>query len=356
MIELLTYLCVVVGLGADGPTAWRSQVLFTTPAKLSGAAIADLDPTTPGNEIAVVAENGAVFVVSRAPSDGSAITADAWIGREVYRAPGEVVQVAVGDVDPDAPGLEIVATGKAIGAEHDPGGGAAYVVRRNENSPSGWEGLAITTTPQLLHAVCVIERDAIVAGSDATVWRIRKRGGGDDRWESVTLGSLPAKAKTCVPFDGGLVVSCTDGSLVHVHGAGESYQLRVLDKRDVARSRIGVDGNRVLCSDDDGRLTLFEPSGASVLVPGSGAKQRGAVIADLDPEREGLEFATAGYDRRVRILWRDPSGIHEVVPFVDDERIHHTVAGNLDADAADELVCVSFSGHVVMVEAISAPR
>ena len=104
--------------------------------------------------------------------------------------------------------------------------------------------------------------------------------------------------------------------------------------------------------DDDGELSLYVNGQRTSLLTGSGLRQRGAVIADLDPSRPGEEIATAGYDRLIRVFLPRGPGFETIAPYRDPERFHHLASGQLDEDAPVEIVGASFSGNLVIVESV----
>ena len=78
--------------------AWTAELAFEPGVKLGGCAAGDLLAWRPGEEIAVVSAEGAVHLVYR---DG-----ETWRSRLLFQTPGELIQCAIGDVDPQTPGNE----------------------------------------------------------------------------------------------------------------------------------------------------------------------------------------------------------------------------------------------------------
>ncbi|MBI4881993.1 MAG: hypothetical protein HY812_20390 [Planctomycetes bacterium] len=335
---MFMFACVCALAAAVQTPHWRSEVLFQAPVKLSGCAIGDVDPALPGAEVAAVGGNGGVFVVGRG--------AEGWTGQEAFLATGEMIQCAIGEVLPDVPGLEIVAVGKAAGAEREPGDGAAFLVSRTEE---GWRGERIHGSARLVHGVCIHEGRVYVTGYDQRFVRLAFDG---TSWTEEELASLPGPGKNCIPMGDAFVIACSNGSLVRLRAHDGAWQAETIDQREKGRGRVGTDGKRLVVSDDDGVFSLIEDGRRTELLHGS-LRQRGAVLADLVPERAGLEMATAGYDRTVRVFWTAGEGFETVAPYTDTERFHHLAVGNLDDDPALELAACSFSGRVVLVEHVS---
>ncbi len=320
---------------------WRAEVLVRAHTKLSGCAIGDVDPDAPGSEVVAVGGDGSVIVARRAGAG--------WTVSTVFQATGELIQVAVADLDPSTPGLEILAAGKLRGAEREKGAGAVYLVSR---SGAEWSGRIILETEALAHGVCARTSEAIVTGYDWKLHRFRWNGAAMDH---AVLAELPAPGKNCLWTDTSIVIACSSGALLEGTGGPDAaLRLRTIDQRENGRGRLGTDGRRVVVSDDDGTLTLVDGEARTVLLSGSGLRQRGAVIADLDPGRPGHEIATAGYDRCIRVFLPSSGGYTTVIPYKDPERFHHLAVGQMDDDAPLEIVGASFSGNLILVESVPA--
>ena len=317
---------------------WTTEIVLRAPDKLGSCAVGDLDARAAGAEIAAVSRDGS-FLVARRGAQG-------WEGEVVFRSEGEMIQCATGDLLPGRPGLELLAVGMRRGPEEDGGPGAAYVVRQEEGR---WVGELVHESPALLHAACAHEGAAFVAGYANEVHRLQRTGEG---WSAERVATLPGAGKAAVSTPAGVVVACTDGSLVLVARRGAAWEARTIDRRESGRARLGTDGaGAILASDDDGTLSLVRLEGGERRVlHRSTDKLRGAVLADLDPSRPGLEAATAGYSREVVVLHAAEPVWRASVPFVDAERLHHLAAGNLDGDPAAELVACGYSGLLVLLD------
>ncbi|HLU39255.1 MAG TPA: hypothetical protein VK081_07705 [Planctomycetota bacterium] len=321
---------------AQRGTTWMAEVALDAGVKLSGCAVGDLLPEHPGDEIVAVGADGAVHVVWRERGR--------WRSAVAVRHPGELVQVAVGDVDPRHPGPEIVAVGMAEGSEDDGGRGAAIVVRRDGD---GWRS-SPWTADALVHAVTVTGGVALVAGFDHAVHRLRVA---DGAVTGERVARLPAAAKGMVVLHGVAFVACTDGSVVRVDpGRADPGATAAVDLRGPAGyARIGTDGERLLVAGDDGALTLLVRSGegwARTELFRDAAKLRGAVLADLDPTRPGIEAATAGYSNKVTLL-RERNGRWRGEVLLEDEAPLHSLAcGDVDGRPGLELVACGFAGKV----------
>jgi len=335
-VNALAAIVVSAGLFA-GSSPFSVEIAFQGPSKLGGCAVGDLDPSRPGEEIAVLASSGDVFLVAR--SDAG------WASRRIFRAPGELIQCAIGDVDPSCPGLELVAVGIAEGGEDDGGSGAAYVLWLDDE---GWHGEKVFEDEALLHGVCVLGRAAFVTGYSETVHRITREG---DRFRVAKAADLPGAGKSAVPTPLGIVVACTDGSLVVVAPDGEGFVTRAFDRREAGRARLGTGDGRLIACDDDGTLSIVAEGGRTE-IHRERTKLRGAVLADLDPASPGLEAATAGYSGWVTVLYPEGDGWKARPIFRDTDRLHHLAAGDLDGSPGDELVTCGFSGRLVVIGAL----
>lgn len=327
-------LLLVLAAGSSPACGEHSAAIVLEVAdKLGGCAVGDLDPSHPGNEIVVTSSKGAVYVVHR--------EGDAWVHEVAFQALGEMIQVAAGDADPARPGDEIVIVGMAAGPEDDGGPGAAHLVWR---AGSAWKTARLLETDGLAHGVAIGGGHVFVTGYDRKVHLLRVAGGVCER---IASAGLPGNGKAALAVANGVVVGCTDGSLIEARVEGDQLVTRVLDKRDCARSRLATDGTRILTSDDDGTLSLVGPAGRQALHHEE-QKLRGAVLADLDPGRPGLEAATTGYAGRVTILYETDGRFEPSLLFADRAGFHHAAAGELDGAPGLELVTCGLAGRVLV--------
>jgi hypothetical protein len=312
---------------------WHARVVLHAPDTLGGCAVGDLDPGTPGNEIASVCSNGEWFVGDRA----------------IGKTPGEMIQCAVGDVDPRTPGDEIVGVGMAEGTEDGGGAGAAWIATRTEK---GWSLERIHHDEALLHGVAVGDVDDTKEGVEIVVVGFTKRAfllsRGTDGWRSEVLADLPGAGKNAVVHDGGVAVACTDGSIVRLERGPEKWTSRVLDRAGAGQARLGSDGKRILAARDDGVLALVSAAGREEIHRES-KKLRGAALADLVPDWEGLEAATAGYAGAVTVLRRGEKGWTAVRLLQDDAAWHHVAVGELREESPGlELVACGHGRRLVL--------
>jgi hypothetical protein len=320
---------------------WVAEVVLTAPGKLGACAVADIDAHLRGNEIVAVCGSGEVFVVGRAGRK--------WKHEVMFKAPGEMIQCAAGELDP-ATGDEVVVVGMLEGAESGGGPGAAYLLRAGKK---GWMSDLIFRDTALLHAVCVGEIDpgrpgseVLVAGFSGKATLLFRDG---DRWGSETVADLGSAGKNAVAFDGGAVVACTSGRLVHLKRAEGGWTSSVLDEVPAGQSRVGTDGVRLLSSRDDGTLGLVTKDARADIHREEG-KLRGAVLADVDPRTPGVEAVTAGYSHRLTVLREENSGWLAETVFEDTDALHHVAAGELLSEGTGtEIVTCGYSRRLVVV-------
>lgn len=325
----------LAGCAADpGAAGWTRDVVISTGTKLGGCAIGDLDPARDGLEIAAVAENGDVWIAYR---DGGE-----WHGEVATNVGGEMIQCAIGDADLETPGDELVVVGMREGPENAGAPGRAHVIRR---TASGWESEPIFDDASLIHAVCVADGEVFVGGFTGEAFRVVHSPSG---WRADRIADLPGAAKAAIRTRGGVAYACTDGSVVLVTRDGAGWSSEVVHQRSVGRARLGTDGSLLLVADDDGAVTLLRPDGTAERVFKGRDKQRGAVVADLDPKVAGPELATAGYDRQV-VLLRHVGGAWEPAVLAQEpDRVHHLACGDVDPAPGLELVAAGFAGDLVM--------
>ena len=328
---------------ATGALTWMEEVAFDAGVKLGGCVVADVDPTRPGNEIAVVASTGAVFLVYREPTGG-------WGSEQIAELPGEMIQIAAGDLDPGSPGDELVAVGAARGGEDEGGPGAAWIIARGAD---GWSATKVFEDVALLHAVCVGDflsrragAEVLVAGYSGKSWILRRS---TDGWDATSMARFEGQAKSATPFRDGAAIATTAGQVVLVRDVGAAeWSATVLAGFESGQARITSRGADVLVCGNGGELHLVGVDG-SRLLHREDDRLRGAVIADLDPTRAGVEYATAGYSGDITVVALGPGDAETVTTVVghDTDRIHHLAAGEL-AGRGTVLVACGYSGRVVV--------
>ncbi len=317
------------------PSGWSHEIAFETEGLIGGCAIGDLTASLPGNEIGAVCRSGEIRMIFR--------DKDQWKSELIFSSPGEMIQCAIGDVDPDLPGQELVVVGIASGNEDSGGPGAAYLLYRDKDA---WKANKIFEDESLLHGVCVgKEGGAFVAGYSKKAHLLTKT---DQGWTAEKVADLPGPGKAAVPAQDGAFFACADGSLIRATRTESGWTSEAADKRESGRSRLGILDNRVIVCDDDGTLSIVSPEGREKIYAET-SKLRGAVLGDLDPSRPGIEAATAGYEKKVTLLFRENDSWSNMTLFEDTAKIHHLAAGDLDGRPGLELAACGYSGRLVVL-------
>ncbi|MFH2000053.1 MAG: hypothetical protein ABIK28_10245 [Planctomycetota bacterium] len=320
---------------------WSSEVIFETRGLIGGCAIGDMDAAVPGNEIVAVCRSGEIHMIYRSESD--------WKSKLIFSSPGEMIQCTIGDVDPDLPGRELVAVGIASGYEESGGLGAAYLVYRDRDA---WKGEKIFDDESLLHGVCIGDGGVFVTGYSRKAHLLKKNG---RQWIAEKVADLPGAGKAAVQTPKGVLFASTDGSLIRVNRSESGWSSEVVDKRDSGRARLGAQDDRIIVSDDDGTLSIVGTVRREEIYS-ERSELRGAVLCDLDPSCPGMEAATAGYQKKVTVLYRQNNAWNPRTLYYDTGMFHHLVAGDLDGLPGMELAACGYSGRLVILRCCSEHR
>ncbi len=336
---------------------WWQETAAELNVKLGGCTVGDLDPAYPGQEIGVVAGDGSVFCLR---FDGRG-----WAQEEVAQLPGEQIQCLACDLFPDLPGDELVTVGVARGSEESGAPGAAWVHWKEAGT---WHSEKLFEDTALLHALAFGDVDPRHAGDELILagfsGRVNVLSRGDDELVSESFGPLPGNAKGAATGLGGVVLACDDGSLCVMRRADAGWQLEILDKFQTQLARVSAQPSRALVSANDGNLRLVDGNGVQV-IPISNQALRGALLVDLDPELDGQEMATAGYDGKLWLIaLREAETdnlslgiragdrvVQRTVIGQDDDRLHHLTSGALSG-LGPCLVACGYSGRVIVVSRV----
>jgi hypothetical protein len=334
-------------------TSWHAETILESEHGVGGVAIGDVDPDHAGNEVVAVNDIGEVWLICRAD--------DGWRSERIHIAGGELIMCAIGNVDPTTPGNEIVAVGMVEGPESTAGRGQVVVLGRDS---AGWRATSVFIDTHMIHGVAVGDvavryagNEIIACGFNHRVTLIHRDGDswtsevvyvGNDRLKNADIGRI-------VPDRPGMdvVVGGSDGRIVMLH-EGELGWVHEIVLDDVAgQSRVTANGTSVLAGGDDGTVTLLTRTDAGWQrdVIGRDAKKiRGVALTDIDGDAE-LEAFSAGYSGNVIAYDRDADGNwSRSVVYSDARPLHHLVAGELDAAHSGlELVAAGHSGNVVLL-------
>ncbi len=321
----------------EAEAGWETLIALETDAKLGGCVVADLDPSLPGKEIAVVASTGAAYMVSH--GEGG------FVVEAICQLPGEMIQVAAGDLDPDHPGDELILVGAKQGGEDDGGPGVAVHAWREAD---GWRHQVVLEDEKLLHGVAIGELDpghagaeVMVAGYTHNAHLLGLSAGG---WRKLAQVDVGAKAKGVAVGLGGAVVANEDGSLVALSLGEDGWACRPLARCPAPLARVTATAEEVLFCSNDGALRRHR-DGETTELYRSPDRLRGAVMleaTDGSPSRQRL--ATASYTGEVVVL---NDGEAEVVAR-DDGKFHHLTSGELPG-LGSCLVGCGYSGRVLVI-------
>ena len=136
---------------------WALDVAHEGDVRINGVACGEFDTELAGDEIVSVDKLGRIRLLGRRDGGFGPLELP-WPlpmeGISGSREPGgELVQVAAGDLDPEAPGDEIVAVGVLRGGEDDGEPGLVRVLSRS--GPGGAWREQRFVTPGLVHAIAV---------------------------------------------------------------------------------------------------------------------------------------------------------------------------------------------------------
>lgn len=360
--------------------AWAMEVAFEGEVRINGVAAGDLDAGRPGDELATVDRLGRIRILHR--EAGSFAETElprplSVVGTVGAQLPGgELVQVAVGDIDPSSVGDEIVAVGKAEGSEDDPGLGMVRVLSRVGLGGAWVERRAVT--PGLVHAIAVGDvlpdragLEFVFAGffGEALVGYIDEVSG------TLLVDSLGVQHKgnakgVCLTADG-LVLACDDGNTVRYRRTPKGAWTLVATKQHGAPlARIAAfDDEWVAVCGNDGtfRLVGGQAFNATIMLHRVENRLRGAVVVDIDPSHPGVETCTAGYDGEIRVVYLAPADRDSLPSWASDAfntpsmwtttkksvardtaKIHHLTTGSFDG-LGQCLVSCGYSGDVLVV-------
>lgn len=353
-VLLCTALCSFAAQLDGQQSGWQAEVLFESEHGLGGAAIGDLDPEGPGNEVAVVSANGEAWMVKR--------SSNGWASEQIYRGDGELIMCAIGDVHPAHPGNEFIGVGMVRGQESLEGPGQVVLVRKSEGK---WVGDRIFEDSHMIHGVAIGDVSARSAGNEVIACGFNHRvtllrlDGGQWSYEVIYVGNDRMKIAVIadvLPERDGLevLVSGSDGNVVLLWEGPLGWKHEIIYSDSVGQSRISWTNAGVLIGGDDGKVTLARRIQgrwkADFLFRDSG-KIRGVATGDVDRTMEGDEFYACGYSRRIIQMNETSDGFWRGTEFFQDEKpLHHLVAGELDPNHPGlELVACGHGGRLLML-------
>ena len=355
LCALLFVIAVTVEPAHPQGPPWRTDVLLESEHGMGGAAIGDLLPDMPGNEVAAVNAAGEAWVVWRA--------GDEWRSDLIYKGEGELIMCAIGDVDPDCAGSEFVGVGMVYGEESTVGPGQVVVVSRDNGQ---WRATQAFQDTHMIHGVAIGDVSSRTAGNEIIACGFNHRvtllslDGG--RWHSevIYVGNdrmkIAAVADVLPEHDGlEVVVSGSDGNVVVLWEDKLGWKHEVIYSDAAGQSRVACGAIGVLIGGDKGKITLAQRSNGrwttECLARDSG-KIRGVAIADVDETIPGEELYACGYSRNVTRLVRDADGFWSSRVIITDRKpLHHLVAGDIDpTHPGAELVTCGHGGRLMVLK------
>lgn len=334
VLPLLLAGCSIAPRAESG---WRMLIALDATAKLGGCVAGDFLPEQPGEEIAVVASNGAVFMLRRVGTG--------WMRELVCQLPGEMIQVAAGDLDPDSPGDELVCVGASEGGEDDGGPGAVIYAWRQAGL---WKHEKILEDARLVHGVAIGDVDPAREGLEVLVTGYTHKahllGRGESGWSKLGEVDIGAEGKGVAVGLGGAVCVNADGSMVEVVKQQGGWARRELGRFPHPLARVTANPREVVFCGNGGVLRRYSMGETRELFRAED-RLRGAVIADVDPNAAGPEICTASYTGEIVVI---AGGVDKVVGR-DDDKIHHLCVADLPA-LGKCLVACGYSGRVLVFQ------
>ena len=329
-------------------------------------------PAADGWEAVVALDTGGVGVWTVKSTD----LADEWGGEEVVAVDDEGVcwllvpysgrwtalpsvsdgkwlgALAIGDLDPDQPGREIVTGGER---------GNLYLVQPH---PQGGTGVRLLRwfPGEEVHTVIAADFDPGRRGDELLVFTAPGRVYLGDLDGFVDLGPTTGRVRDALvdSADGGatpLVISVSrSGELERCRYTRAGIEREHVLKFETGLGRIARDARsgRVYAGTDDGRVLRVE-TGADVaeVIHRGALGVRGIAAGDFDGSgRE--QVALCGYDGRVHLLRAEADGSWSDQVLYDDEaKLHWLWAAELDGrNSGPELLCSGYGGRVVLLRRV----
>ena len=334
--------------------SWRAEVLIESEHGMGGAAIGDLDPDSPGNEVVVVNAAGEAWLARR--------VAGKWRPERIYNGDGELITCAVGDVDPGHPGNEFVGVGMVRGEESRRGLGHVVMVHKDG---AEWIATQVFQDDHMIHGVAIGDVSSLHKGNEIVACgfnhRVTLLSLDSGRWgsEVIYVGSDRMKIAAVadvLPERQGLevVVSGSDGNVVVLWESELGWKHESIYSDRVGQSRVACGEPGVLIGGDEGKVTLAQRRDgrwtAEFLAREPG-KIRGVAIADVDQDVPGPEMYACGYSLNVVQLVRDADGLwRSKAVFQAPRPLHHLVSGDIDpVHPGPELLTCGHGGKLIVL-------
>lgn len=378
-------------LGTDAVTLPEPRPDFSVSeiATLNGVVyaveVADLVPTTPGNEVVILTEDGVVTLAENLPGTGWTTTQIHASGETIV-APELRATIAVGDVDPAHPGLEIVVNADRIVTEirreangtwtsqtivdTSPFIGFSWGVRVGDYAP-GHPGDEVFL---IFEAVLDFSNGRLFV-QDANVWSESLVYAEEVGMDSV-VGEFDASSpgpEICVTTEMGPTYQITPGPLPTV----APWPIRTLwDQFDESGWDVEIgdvdpthSGNELVYGTRySNQILVTKPAGPGLahtvdvvltgLQPVNPMNMWAIATGDFLPSNAGEEIAGVDESGRIYLAYHDGSGWREgtIATSLPGDRFYSVRAGELDSSTgAESFVVGGTSGTVAMLEFVGTP-
>jgi len=336
---------------------WCGQTVLNDVKKFDGIAIGDAD-NDGINDIVGVGLSGKVMMASKIGGE--------WQTRTVWESPGELIIPAIGDADND--GLnEIVVVGMVAGPEADTGAGQVAII---EGAGNYWTATRIHTDSLMIHGVAIGDIDPdhpgneiVTGGFDHNMTLIW---GSGSSWQYERMMTAEHKIRTVVIGDvdgdgaGEVVAASKDNKVYLVEKDGASWKHQVVfTDPDAGEARCAFgdytgNGNMdIVAGGDSSQLALATRSGdtwSGNIVWKDSDKLRGTWIGDVYDGRVGNEIITAGYSGNVTMHFQESDVWKHTLVYHTDNRLHHVLIGEVDIDHPGlEIITTGYSNRVTVI-------
>ncbi len=343
-------------------TIWEHDYAFLGTKALDGIAVGDVYTDKPGSESVITSRDGGVYLVY--------YENDQWIKEKIWQSPGQQLTPAIGDLRPDKTGNEVLVVGLSSGdEENNPGDGTATVIYREGSS---WTADRAYTDNKLIHGCAIGDLDPNLPGLEAVVTTFNYTAlmvwWDTDHWNNSLIYQDSHNVRKAIIADltdvhEGNEVVCVSksGKATLAWGTAGNWTVETIYS-DLPLARVAV-GN----VDPDPGLEIYlgcdVPTGDVIGIKWDGSqwveravftdidKNRGVWTGDVDPNIPGNELYSFGYSRRlVQITGSFAGGWNYKDLFLDTARGHEIRIGDLRSDIpGNEIAIVGYSNNMTMV-------
>jgi len=360
---------VIVGYSNNvtmvGVSPWYYNIMFTDTSKVSGCTIGDLDPTRPGNEVISASGNGRVIMIYK---DG-----DVWNSIDLWQGEGELITPVIGEFYSPNPGNELVLVGMAKGSE---GEGAGQVTMIYGSGDTWKAEIMYVNEDSMLHGLAVGDIDPNHPGNEVIVMSF----GFDAKmliwdgpkatdWNVTQMWHAEGKVRKGVIDDidpnhpgNELVVVDKSGNCTMLTGSGDNWTATTLwtDPGTPGLARVAVGdidptypGKEIIVGGDSTNVGIIRRSGNSwegKVIYSDSDKIRGLGVGDVDQIHLGNELLVYGYSQKVTMLTGSGNTWNSRVVYTDSGRGHDLAVGEFDSSHnGQEIVFGGYSNSATMV-------